>query len=304
MTNLLQKPPETRGWTPLKKPSARQKSACGNFWIVWCLAKTQVSAPYRTPYRRESCSGRGAEARWYSIQPVRWPLSLSGFLGANPFCEVAPKIRCDSRTVFWCEPLRPQSIRPYYETDPSSIRSHSVTTTLQKCGVKIFSVFLCQRCREIFAWNFGEIVRVPRFPGFGCPKRKIPRKAKRQKNGVTNGKFHTNFTQLGGGADHMSRIGPSVLPTLIRLFLRSRRGPLRSAKLGELSSIESGYGSRIRKCSISPVVWCFTASLAKEKNAQCNKHPVWGARLTNGRQGPISSSPSRRRISSWRTFVW
>ena len=34
---------------------------------------------------------------------------------------------------------------------------------------EFFSVFLCQRCREI--WR--EIFRVTRFPGFGCLKRKF-----------------------------------------------------------------------------------------------------------------------------------
>ena len=40
--------------------------------------------------------------------------------------------------------------------------------TLQKCGVKFFSVSLCRRCCEI--WRV--IFQVLRFPGFGCPNRK------------------------------------------------------------------------------------------------------------------------------------
>ena len=43
-----------------------------------------------------------------------------------------------------------------------------------------------------------EILRTARFPGFGCPKRKISQ-IFTAKNGVKNGKFHANFTLLGGG---------------------------------------------------------------------------------------------------------
>ena len=69
--------------------------------------------------------------------------------------------------------------------------------TLQKCGVKIFSVFVCQRCREI--WR--EIFRMLRFPGFECLKRKISPK-RHAKNGVNNRQFHINFTLLGRGAEY------------------------------------------------------------------------------------------------------
>ena len=66
----------------------------------------------------------------------------------------------------------------------------SQSRTLQKCEVNFFSVFLCQRCREI--WR--EIFRVLRFPGFEYRKHHA-------KNGVKNGKFHANFTLLERGAD-------------------------------------------------------------------------------------------------------
>ena len=59
--------------------------------------------------------------------------------------------------------------------------------TLQKCGSEIFSVFLCQRCREIF----GEIFRVTF--------------SRTSKNGVKNGKFHTNFTLLWRSAEMCRR---------------------------------------------------------------------------------------------------
>ena len=55
--------------------------------------------------------------------------------------------------------------------------------TLQKCGVKFFSVFLCRRWREICSENFAKISKRDVFPGF--------------KNGVNNGILHANFTLLG-----------------------------------------------------------------------------------------------------------
>ena len=39
--------------------------------------------------------------------------------------------------------------------------------TLQKCGLKISSVFLCQRCRVIWREILVKFLRVLRFPGFG-----------------------------------------------------------------------------------------------------------------------------------------
>ena len=64
--------------------------------------------------------------------------------------------------------------------------------------VKFFSVFLCQRCREI--WR--EILvkfSVLRFPGFGCATENFT-KISRQKR-CEKRKFHANFTLLGRSAD-------------------------------------------------------------------------------------------------------
>ena len=65
--------------------------------------------------------------------------------------------------------------------------------------VKIFSVFLCQRCREIRREILVKF-SVLRFPGFGCANRKISPKF-HVENGVKNGKFHANFTLLGRSAE-------------------------------------------------------------------------------------------------------
>ena len=56
---------------------------------------------------------------------------------------------------------------------PHVMTSFVRRASLQKCGGVMLSVFLCQRCREIRRESF----RVPRFPGFGRPKRKISRKS-------------------------------------------------------------------------------------------------------------------------------
>ena len=65
------------------------------------------------------------------------------------------------------------------------LRENSEQLPCSFCGVKIFSVFLCQRCREI--WR--DILRVLRFPGFGCPNRKTSPNL-HAKKGVKNGTFH------------------------------------------------------------------------------------------------------------------
>ena len=65
----------------------------------------------------------------------------------------------------------------------------SRAATLQKCGVKFFSVFLCQKCHEI--WH--EILvkfSVLHFPGFGCPRENFTKF--QAKNGVKT----ENFTQI------------------------------------------------------------------------------------------------------------
>ena len=64
--------------------------------------------------------------------------------------------------------------------------------------VKIFSVFLCQRCREIWREILVKFSAL-RFPGFGCATEISPKC--HVKNGVENGKFHANFTLLGRNAD-------------------------------------------------------------------------------------------------------
>ena len=76
--------------------------------------------------------------------------------------------------------------------------------TLQKCESDFFSVFLCQRCREIwreiFWWNFPRYV----FQGLGVRGKISPKF--HVKNGVKNGQFHANFTLLGRSADKPTRI--------------------------------------------------------------------------------------------------
>ena len=64
--------------------------------------------------------------------------------------------------------------------------------------VKFFSVFLCQRCREI--WR--EIMvkfSVLRFPGFGGATENFTKISRRKR--CENGKFHANFTLLGRSTD-------------------------------------------------------------------------------------------------------
>ena len=70
---------------------------------------------------------------------------------------------------------------------------------------EFFSVFLCQRCREIWREMLVEIIRVLRFPGFGCLKRKISLQF-HATNSVKNGKCRTNFTLLGRGADESGHV--------------------------------------------------------------------------------------------------
>ena len=50
-----------------------------------------------------------------------------------------------------------------------------------------------------FGVDFGELFRVPRYLGFGCPKRSFTKL--HANNGARNGTFHANFTLLGGGAE-------------------------------------------------------------------------------------------------------
>ena len=65
--------------------------------------------------------------------------------------------------------------------------------------VKNFSVFLCQRCREIWREILVKFSLLD-FPGFGCPRESFAKI--HAKNGVKNGKFHVNLTlRLGHGAD-------------------------------------------------------------------------------------------------------
>ena len=83
--------------------------------------------------------------------------------------------------------------------------------------VKIFSVFLCQRCSEI--WR--EILvkfSVLRFPGFGCARENFT-KISRQKR-CENGKFHISFTLLGRSADNF---GTFVFLLLVAFFTGLRR---------------------------------------------------------------------------------
>ena len=64
--------------------------------------------------------------------------------------------------------------------------------------VKVFSVFLCQRCREI--WR--EIwVKFPRYVFQGLGARGTISQKFHAKNAVKSGKFHANFTLLGHSAE-------------------------------------------------------------------------------------------------------
>ena len=71
--------------------------------------------------------------------------------------------------------------------------------------VKIFSVFLCQRCREIWREILVKFSAL-RFPGLGM-RRKISPKF-HVKDGVKNGKFHANFTLPGRSAEFFSEGTP------------------------------------------------------------------------------------------------
>ena len=82
--------------------------------------------------------------------------------------------------------------------------------------MKFFSVFLCQRCREI--WR--EILvkfSVLRFPGFGCARENFTKISRQKRCG--NGKFHANFTLLGRSADNM----PFAKGTWVNRFKNSLR---------------------------------------------------------------------------------
>ena len=65
--------------------------------------------------------------------------------------------------------------------------------------VKIFSVFLCQRCREIWREILAKFSML-RFPGFGCATENFT-KSSRQKR-CEKRKFHANFTLLGRSAEN------------------------------------------------------------------------------------------------------
>ena len=64
--------------------------------------------------------------------------------------------------------------------------------------VKFFSVFLCQRCREIWREILVKFSAL-RFPRFGCAAENFT-KISRQKR-CEKRKFHENFTLLGRSAD-------------------------------------------------------------------------------------------------------
>ena len=89
--------------------------------------------------------------------------------------------------VFW-DPFFVLAFKPFSEQLPS-----------RSAEVNIFSVFLCQRRREIYYLILVKF-SVLRFPGFGCARENFT-KISRQKQGVKNGKFHANVTLLGRSAD-------------------------------------------------------------------------------------------------------
>ena len=78
--------------------------------------------------------------------------------------------------------------------------------------VKFFSVFLCQRCREIWREILGDIFRATFSRVWVCDGKF------HVKNGVKNGKFHANFTLPGRSAEKGS-------------LLRTRRIGANSEKL-------------------------------------------------------------------------
>ena len=65
--------------------------------------------------------------------------------------------------------------------------------TLQKCGAEVifFSVFLCQRCREI--WREIFFATVLRFPGFGCARENFTNMSRQKQcaKRKISGKFHS-----------------------------------------------------------------------------------------------------------------
>ena len=69
---------------------------------------------------------------------------------------------------------------------------------------KFLSIFLCQRCREIWR-EILEKFSVLRFPGFGCARENFT-KISRQKRCEKNGKFHANFTLLGRSAETLVKV--------------------------------------------------------------------------------------------------
>ena len=82
---------------------------------------------------------------------------------------------------------------------PRNASQLSEQVPCRSAEVKFFSVFLCQRCREIWCKILVKFSAL-RFPGFGCATWNFT-KFSPQKRWKTR-KFHANFTLLGRSADN------------------------------------------------------------------------------------------------------
>ena len=95
-----------------------------------------------------------------------------------------------------------QRFLPVFSFWPIFHSIHLRAATLHKRGVKLFSVFLCQRCREIWREILARFFML-HFPGFGRPRAdftKISRQKRCEKRKISR-KFHS------AGARHWSLPG-------------------------------------------------------------------------------------------------
>ena len=129
----------------------------------------------------------------------------------------------------YMQPLRPASLSlsvcPWNWSILGQNRLIIRAATLQKSGVRFVSVFLCQRCREIWREILVNFSACYVFPRCGCPNRKFHKKKCHAENGVKDGKCHANFSSAGAwrwssvrrsGGPHM----PHWLRSALTKFLR------------------------------------------------------------------------------------
>ena len=122
--------------------------------------------------------------------------------------KISPETARGSRHGNWREifvekllVLFPQETK--LESAQNISRPISEQLPCRSAEVKFFSVFLCQRCREIWHEIWREILgkfSVLRFQGLDVRVKISPKF--HFKNGMKNGKFHANFTLLGRSADY------------------------------------------------------------------------------------------------------